>query len=448
MVYEKPVLHNAGFSCIMSKEEAMQFIDRTKISVKAGDGGHGKSAFRREKFVPKGGPSGGDGGRGADVIFVVDQNMNTLLDFRYHRKFKGENGENGDIKNQYGHNAPPCIVKVPPGTVVRDEKTGELLADLTEIGQQAVIAKGGRGGRGNAKFKNAANRAPTFAEFGEPGESRDLLLELKLLADVGLVGYPSVGKSSLVATVSAARPEIADYHFTTITPVLGVVQTDYEKSFVMADIPGLIEGAADGVGLGHDFLRHVERTKLILHIVDASGIEGRDPVEDYRKINVELKKYSEKIARRTQILVANKIDLPESAGHLPRLQALAKEEGLAFFRISAATREGVDELIAYVGKWLDEYVEEPEAAEEAKIYDANVEDPDKVTIKRNDAGDFVISGKSLEKLVAMTNFNNDEAVRRFQYIWRLKNLDEKLRERGIKEGMMVHIGEMEFEYRE
>ena len=225
----------------------------------------------------KGGPSGGDGGRGGDIIFVVDQNMNTLLDFRYHRKFKAENGENGDIKNQYGKNAPACYVKVPAGTIVKDEETGEVLADLTEIGQEAVICKGGRGGRGNAKFANAANRAPTFAEFGEPGEARNLILELKLLADVGLVGYPSVGKSSLVASVSAARPEIAEYHFTTITPVLGVVKTDYEKSFVMADIPGLIEGAADGVGLGHDFLRHVERTKLILHIVDASGIEGRDP---------------------------------------------------------------------------------------------------------------------------------------------------------------------------
>ena len=253
----------------------MQFIDRTRVIVKAGDGGHGKSAFRREKFIPKGGPSGGDGGRGGDIIFVVDQNMNTLLDFRYHRKFKAENGENGDIKNQYGKNAPACYVKVPAGTIVKDEETGEVLADLTEIGQEAVICKGGRGGRGNAKFANAANRAPTFAEFGEPGEARNLILELKLLADVGLVGYPSVGKSSLVASVSAARPEIAEYHFTTITPVLGVVKTDYEKSFVMADIPGLIEGAADGVGLGHDFLRHVERTKLILHIVDASGIEFR-----------------------------------------------------------------------------------------------------------------------------------------------------------------------------
>ena len=427
----------------------MQFIDKTKISVKAGDGGHGKSAFRREKFVPKGGPAGGDGGRGGDIVFRVDPNLNTLLDFRYHRKFKAQNGENGDIKNQYGKNAPACIVKVPPGTTVREEETGKLLADLTEVGQEAVIAKGGRGDRGNAKFANAANRAPTFAEFGEPGESKNLVLELKLLADVGLVGYPSVGKSSLVAACSAARPEIADYHFTTITPVLGVVKTDYEKSFVMADIPGLIEGAADGVGLGHDFLRHVERTKLILHIVDASGIEGRDPVDDFYKINKELKKYSERIARRTQILVANKIDLPEAEANLPRLRELAEKEGLKFFAISAAAHTGLRELIAYVGTWLDGYVEEPEASEEDVVYDEDAaRDAERVEITRNDAGDFIVSGQALEKLVAMTNFNNDEAVRRFQYIWRLKGIDEKLRARGIREGQTVHIGEMEFEWRE
>lgn len=426
----------------------MQFIDRTKVIVKAGDGGHGKSAFRREKFVPKGGPAGGDGGRGGDVIFIVDQNMNTLLDFRFHRKFKADNGENGDIKNQYGANAPACFVKVPPGTIVKDEATGEVLADLTEIGQQAVVAKGGRGGRGNAKFANSANCAPTFAEFGEPGESKNLILELKLLADVGLVGYPSVGKSSLVASCSAARPEIAEYHFTTITPVLGVVKTDYEKSFVMADIPGLIEGAADGVGLGHDFLRHVERTKLILHIVDASGLEGRDPVEDFYKINVELKKYSEKIARRTQILVANKMDLPEAQENLPKLQELAEKEGMKLFAISAATREGVQDLISYVGEWLDNYVPEPEAEEEVKVYDENKEDPEKITIKRDISGDFVVSGKALEKLVAMTNFLNDEALRRFQYIWRIKGIDEKLKARGIKEGDTVHIGSMEFEWHE
>lgn len=426
----------------------MQFIDRTRVIVKAGDGGHGKSAFRREKFVPKGGPAGGDGGRGGDVVCIVDSNRNTLLDFRYHRKFQAKNGGNGDIKNQYGKNAETCFIKVPPGTIIKDEKTGEQIADLTEIGQMAVVAKGGRGGRGNAKFANAANRAPTFAEFGEPGETRNLILELKLLADVGLVGYPSVGKSSLVASCSAARPEIADYPFTTITPVLGVVRTDYEKSFVMADIPGLIEGAADGVGLGHDFLRHVERTKLILHIVDAAGIEGRDPVEDYAKINVELKKYSEKIARRTQVLVANKIDLPEAQENLPRLKELAAREGLKFFPISAATREGIKELIAYVGEWLEDYVEEPETEMGEKGYEPMEEDPDHVTISRNDAGDFIVSGKALEKLVRMTNFNNDEAVRRFQYIWRIKGIDAKLIERGIKEGQTVRIGAMEFEYRE
>lgn len=429
----------------------MQFIDRTTIKVTAGNGGNGKSAFRREKFVAKGGPSGGDGGRGADIVFVVDNNMNTLLDFRYHRKFQGKNGENGDIKNQYGHNAPPCIVKVPQGTLVKDADTGEILADLTEIGQEAVIAKGGRGGRGNAKFANSANRAPTFAELGEPGESRNLILELKLLADVGLVGYPSVGKSSLVAAVSAARPEIAEYHFTTITPVLGVVSIgdiDDERTFVMADIPGLIDGASEGVGLGHDFLRHVERTKVIVHIVDASGVEGRDPVEDYYKINKELKIYSEKIARRPQILAANKMDLPGAQENFERLKELAEKEGIEIFPISAATRQGTKELIQRVAQVLDEYVEEPDVEEGVKVYDAKEEDPDKVTITRNDAGDFIVSSKSLDKLVAMTNFGNDEAIRRFQYIWRIKGIDKKLIERGIKEGNTVRIGEMEFEYRD
>lgn len=427
----------------------MQFIDRTKVSVKAGDGGNGKSAFRHEKFVPKGGPSGGDGGRGADIVFVVDDNMNTLLDFRYHKKFKGAKGGNGDIKNMYGKNAEPCIVKVPAGTLVKDADTGAVIADLTAKGQSAVIAKGGRGGRGNAHFANSAHRAPTFAEYGEPGESRELLLELKLLADVGLVGYPSVGKSSLIASVSAARPEIADYPFTTITPVLGVVKTDYEKSFVMADIPGLIDGAADGVGLGHDFLRHIERTKLILHIVDASGSERRDPVEDYHKINRELRKYSKKVASHPQVLVANKIDITESEENIPRLRELAEKEGLKFFPISAVTHEGVKELIAYVGEFLENYHEEPEQDDSVKVYDADkAEDPDKITISRNDAGDFIVSGKTLEKLVLMTNFNDDEGLRRFQYIWRIKGLDKKLRDRGIKEGMTVHIADMTFEYHE
>lgn len=431
----------------------MQFIDRTKISVKAGDGGNGKSSFRREKYVPKGGPNGGDGGRGADIVFVVDRSLNTLLNFRYKRNFKGDNGGNGDVKNQFGRNAEPCIIKVPPGTVIKDAVTGELLADLTKINQQAIIAKGGRGGRGNAKFKSASRRAPTFAEFGEPGESRELLLELKLLADVGLVGYPSVGKSSLIAAVSDARPEIADYHFTTLTPVLGVVQTDYEKSFVIADIPGLIEGAADGVGLGHDFLRHIERTKLILHLVDAAGVEGRNPTDDFHKINVELQKYSDKLSKRTQILVANKVDIPTSAENLSALEKLADEAGLKFFAISAVTHAGLDELMNYVGTWLDEHADEFEKSvedvEEIKVFNVNESvEADIVEIKRNDAGDFIVLNKNLEKIVAMTNFDNDEGLRRFQYIWRMKNLDKLLKERGIKEGMTVHIGAMEFTWQE
>lgn len=428
----------------------MQFIDKSKISVKAGDGGNGKSSFRREKFVPKGGPDGGDGGSGGDVILEASANVNTLLNFRYSRKFVAENGVAGDVKRQFGRGGEDCVIKVPIGTVAKDAATGELLADLVENGQRAVIAKGGRGGRGNAKFKSASRRAPTFAEFGEPGESREVLLELKLLADVGLVGYPSVGKSSLIASVSEARPEIAEYHFTTLVPVLGVVRLDYEKNFVMADIPGLIEGAADGVGLGHDFLRHVERTKLILHIVDAAAVEGRNPVEDFHKINAELKRYSEKIAARTQILVANKIDIPQAQENLPALEKLAQESGIKFFAISAVTHAGVDALIKYVGGWLDEHGKdfEPVAETDAvKVFD--VEKPeDEVIIERNDAAEFIVRNKNLEKIVAMTNFDNSEGLRRFQFIWRMKNLDAKLKARGIKEGMTVHIGDMEFEWHE
>lgn len=429
----------------------MHFIDKSKIFVKAGDGGNGKSSFRREKFVPKGGPDGGDGGRGANIVLLVDENVNTLLNFRYNKKFVGKNGENGETKNQYGKCASDCIIKVPRGTVVKDAVTGEIIADLTFPNQRVIVAKGGRGGRGNAKFKSSSRRAPTFAELGEPGQNRELLLELKLLADVGLVGYPSVGKSSLIASVSEARPEIADYHFTTLIPVLGVVKLDYEKNFVMADIPGLIEGAADGIGLGHEFLRHVERTKLILHIVDAAAVEGRDPVEDFHKINFELKKYNENLANRTQFLVANKIDLPQAADNLQKLKKLAEDNNLKFFAISAATRQNVDNLIKFIGQWLDNHANDSDSiipADNVKIFDLNKNDDDEVTISRNDAAEFIIHNKNLEKIVAMTNFDNSEGLRRFQFIWKMKNLDQKLKERGIKEGMTVHIGKMEFEWHE
>ncbi|MBD3878059.1 MAG: GTPase ObgE [Quinella sp. 1Q5] len=425
----------------------MQFIDRSKISVRAGDGGNGKSSFRREKFVPKGGPDGGDGGKGGDIVLEVDANINTLLNFKFNRRFTASNGRAGDVKKQFGRGAEDCVIKVPQGTLVKDATTGEVLADLTELGQRAIVARGGRGGRGNAKFKSSSRRAPTFAEFGEPGESRELLLELKLLADVGLVGYPSVGKSSLIAAVSSARPEIADYHFTTLVPVLGVVSLGYEKSFVMADIPGLIEGAADGVGLGHDFLRHIERTKLILHIVDAASVDGRNPLDDFSKINIELTRYSEKLSKRPQILIANKIDLPQAKENLPSLEALAEREGLDFFAISAATRENLDELINFVGKRLEEIVPEEEPVDAVKVFDVDKED-DPVIIERNDAAEFIVRNKNLEKIVAMTNFDNSEGLRRFQFIWRMKNLDALLKARGIKEGMTVHIGGLEFEWHE
>lgn len=425
----------------------MQFIDRGKISVKAGDGGNGKSSFRREKFVPKGGPDGGDGGKGGDIVLEVDENVNTLLNFRFNRKFTAASGGAGDVKKQFGRGAEDCVIKVPLGTLVKDADSGEILADLTELGQRAIVAKGGRGGRGNAKFKSASRRAPTFAEFGEPGESRELLLELKLLADVGLVGYPSVGKSSLISAVSSARPEIADYHFTTLVPVLGVVSLGYEKSFVMADIPGLIEGAADGVGLGHDFLRHIERTKLILHLVDAAAVDGRNPVDDFKKINVELSRYSEKLSKRPQILVANKIDLPQAKENLPALENLAAQEGIKFFAISAATRENLDALINFVGQRLEEIVPEVESVAPVKIFDMDKEE-DPVIIERNDAAEFIVRNKNLEKIVAMTNFDNAEGLRRFQFIWRMKNLDALLKARGIKEGTSVHIGGFEFEWHE
>ena len=422
------------------------FIDRARIQVKAGDGGDGMSSFRREKFVPKGGPSGGDGGRGGDVVFIVDNNVNTLLDFRYKRKFVAKNGDNGQTKNCYGQKAEPLYIKVPPGTIIKDEESGEVLADLTEVGQETVIVRGGRGGRGNARFVSSINRSPTFSEKGEPGEGRSLVLELKLLADVGLVGYPSVGKSSLVSMVSAARPEIAEYHFTTLVPVLGVVSLGPEHSFVIADIPGLIEGAHEGVGLGHDFLRHVERTKIIVHVVDVSGIEGRDPIEDYQRINKELKLYNERLANRPQIVAANKMDLPEAQENYQRFKEFIESEGKEIFPISAATNEGLKELMIRVSKALDDYVEEPEAVAEVKVYEDSAEAD--FVIKRDEVGDFVVVSKSLEKLVAMTKFENDEALRRFQSIWRLKGVDEALKARGIKEGDTVHVGEMEFEFKE
>jgi len=421
------------------------FIDRARIYVEAGNGGDGMSSFRREKFVEKGGPNGGNGGRGGDVILVADKNLNTLIDFRYKRKYVAKRGGQGGTKNCTGMRADNVYVKVPMGTLVRDDVTGAVMADLTEDGQEYIAAKGGRGGKGNACYVTSTNRAPTFAEKGEPGENRWLKLELKLLADVGLVGYPSVGKSSIIAQVSAARPEIAAYHFTTLSPVLGVVRIDEERSFVLADIPGLIEGAHEGVGLGHDFLRHVERTKVLLHIVDVAGVDGRDPIEDFDKINNELAQYSERLARRKQLVVANKMDLPEAQENFGRLKEYVEAKDYEITKASAATGEGLRELMFQAYELLEAYVPEEDEQELSRFDEI---DPDSYEIVVGNDTDYEVRGKNIERLVAMTNFDNDEALYRFQLIWKRLGIDEALKEKGVQEGETVRIRDMVFEYKE
>ena len=419
------------------------FIDKARIYVEAGNGGDGMSSFRREKFVEKGGPNGGNGGRGGNVILRADNSLNTLIDFRYKRKFIAKRGDNGGVSNMTGHRGEDVIIKVPLGTVVRDDETNIMIADLTEDGQEFVEAKGGRGGKGNACYATSTKRAPTFAEKGEPGTKGWLRLELKLLADVGLVGYPSVGKSSIISRVSAAKPEIAAYHFTTLTPVLGVVRLSEEQSFVLADIPGLIEGAAEGVGLGHDFLRHIERTKVLLHVVDVSGCEGRDPIEDFEKINHELEAYSARLARRKQLVVANKMDLPDSADNFVILKEYVEEKGYEIMPVSAATGEGLQELMWKAYEMARQYVAEPE--EEIGVVEEG--DPDSFEIIRGaEDADFEVKGKNIERLVAMTNFDNAEALYRFQLIWKRLKIEEALLEAGIQEGQTVRILDMVFNY--
>ena len=419
------------------------FIDKARIYVEAGNGGDGMSSFRREKFVEKGGPNGGNGGRGGNGILRADNSLNTLIDFRYKRKFIAKRGDNGGVSNMTGHRGEDVIIKVPLGTVVRDDETNIMIADLTEDGQEFVAAKGGRGGKGNACYATSTKRAPTFAEKGEPGTKGWLRLELKLLADVGLVGYPSVGKSSIISRVSAAKPEIAAYHFTTLTPVLGVVRLSEEQSFVLADIPGLIEGAAEGVGLGHDFLRHIERTKVLLHVVDVSGCEGRDPIEDFEKINHELEAYSAKLARRKQLVVANKMDLPDSADNFVILKEYVEEKGYEIMPVSAATGEGLQELMWKAYEMARQYVAEPE--EEIGVVEEG--DPDSFEIIRGaEDADFEVKGKNIERLVAMTNFDNSEALYRFQLIWKRLKIEDALLEAGIQEGQTVRILDMVFNY--
>lgn len=426
------------------------FVDQVKIYVKGGDGGNGMVAFRREKYVPKGGPAGGDGGKGADVVFKVDEGLRTLMDFRYQRHFKAPRGEHGMSKNQHGKNAKDMIVKVPPGTVVMDAETKEVIADLTEHGQTAVIAKGGRGGRGNTRFATPANPAPEIAENGEPGEERDVILELKLLADVGLVGFPSVGKSTLLSVVSSAKPKIAEYHFTTIVPNLGMVETEDGRSFVMADLPGLIEGAHAGVGLGHQFLRHIERTRVIVHVIDMAAVEGRDPFEDYLTINLELKEYNLRLTERPQIIVANKMDMPEAEENLRKFKEKL-EEDYPIFPISAVTRKGLRDLLYAVADKLEETPEFPLEHEEEvtgvhRVIYKHEPEQESFKITRDPDGSFVLSGAKIEKLFKMTDFSHDESVRRFARQLRGLGVDDALRQRGAKDGDIVKLLDFEFEF--
>ena len=421
------------------------FTDYVKIHAEAGKGGNGAIAFRREKYVAAGGPDGGDGGKGGDVYFKVDKDANTLIEFRYKKKFKAENGENGEGGHRFGKSGEDLYIPVPIGTVIKDSETDEVLADLSEPNQASLILKGGRGGKGNSHFATSTRQAPRFAQDGEPGEEKDLTLELKLLADVGLIGFPNVGKSTFLSVVTSATPKIANYHFTTIEPNLGVVKSKYGDSFVIADIPGIIEGASTGIGLGIQFLRHIERTRLLLHFIDVSGTEGRNPVDDYYKVNEELKKYSEKLSKRTQIIVANKIDSMQDQKFYDELEKVAKEHNQKIFKISGVTGEGVEELMNYVSKTLKTLPKENliEIKEKEKVY--TLKDENDFTITR-EKGAYVVKGEKVDKIMRSVNIGDYESL---FYLHRKLDeigLNQALKKQGIKDGDIVKIGDYEMEW--
>ena len=422
------------------------FVDQAKIYIKAGDGGDGAVSFHREKYVAAGGPDGGDGGKGGDIVFVVDDNISNLIDFRYKRKYVAEKGQNGGAKNCSGRNAPDLVVKVPRGTVVREIKSGRILADLS-TDEPAVIAHGGKGGRGNAHFATSTRQIPKFAKPGFRGDEYEVMLELKLIADVGLVGFPNVGKSTLISVVSAAKPKIANYHFTTLTPVLGVVKIEEGKSFVMADIPGLIEGASEGVGLGHEFLRHVERCRLIVHVIDVSGSEGRDPIEDFKAINHELENFSMELAEAPQIVAANKSDraTPEQ---VERLRNYVEDQGLLFYEISAATTKGTKELM--YGVWERLSVLPPVKQFEAQPLTQEELD-DKLISKKDfrvtvEDGVYFVEADWLLDILRTANMDDYSSLQYFQNVLRTSGIIDKLEEMGIEEGDTVSIFDFEFEY--
>ena len=421
------------------------FTDYVKIFVKSGDGGNGAITFRREKYVAAGGPDGGDGGKGGDVYFTVDPDSNTLVDFRYKKKFKAEDGKNGEGNHRYGKSGEDLYIKVPLGTIVKDAEDGKVLADLCEKGQTELVFPGGRGGKGNSHFATSTRQAPRFAQGGEKGIEKEIILELKLLADVGLIGFPNVGKSTFLSVVTSARPKIADYHFTTLEPNLGVVKSEYGDSFVIADIPGIIEGASDGTGLGLRFLRHIERTRLLLHVIDVSGIEGRNPVDDFNVINNELKSYSEKLSNRKQIIVASKADLIQDETLFNELVELAKKNGMEIFKISAVTGDGVKELLDYVSTTLKELPKEDliDIEDIKKVY--TLEEKEEFTIVRED-GIFVVDGPGVQRIMRRVNLEDNESMHYFQKCLEQLGVNTALKKAGVQEGDTVKVVDWELEW--
>ncbi len=425
------------------------FVDRAKIEIRSGKGGNGAVSFRREPFVPEGGPDGGDGGKGGDIVIVADKNLRTLMDFRYKKKYAAENGQDGMKKKKFGRNGQDLIIKVPQGTVVIDEKTGLVMQDMVEDGQSFVAAKGGRGGKGNVHYKNSVRQAPNFAEAGTEARERTIILELKMIADVGLVGFPNVGKSSLLAVSTSARPKIENYHFTTIEPNLGVVHI-HDTSFVMADIAGIIEGAHRGLGLGLKFLKHIERTRVLIHVVDVSGSEGRDPIEDFEKINSELLKYSESVARKPMLVAANKIDLigEDAPGYL-KFKEYVESRGYRVFPVSAPIRQGVPALLDAALAELQKALAEPEPEPEYQYFDFETDDIDpdyrEVYVAR-EKGAYVVTGKQLKKIFDSTNFNDFGSLRYLYKYIEKKGAIDKMIEMGLEEGDTIRIFDYEFEY--
>lgn len=419
------------------------FTDYTKIIVKSGDGGNGAITFRREKYVASGGPDGGDGGKGGDVYFVVDPDQNTLINFRYNKKYKAENGQNGSGNRCFGKSGEDLYIKVPRGTVIKDAENLKVIADLSEEGQCELVFPGGRGGKGNSHFATATRQAPRFAQGGEKGIEKEIILELKLIADVGLVGFPNVGKSTILSMVTSARPKIADYHFTTLEPNLGVVKTEYGDSFVIADIPGIIEGASQGVGLGLKFLRHIERTRLLLHVIDVSGSENRKPVEDFKIINEELKKYSEKLSTRKQIIVANKADSLQNETLYKELEDLAKKENIKIFKISAATGEGLKELFKYVSETVKTLPREEIVEGDERVVYTLKEDRDEFEIIKEN-GEFIVQGPAVDRLMGRVNLEDNESLYYFQKTLRNLGIEEALKQEGVQEGDTVRFNDWEF----